>query len=344
MNLHRDEIFHESLSLANSNLQIRFIRCTFEGEVDFSGSTFTGESTMFIECTFKGYTSFGGCRFSARTTLFSKCAFKGQTIFNKAVFEDTTIFEGSRDSLGGLVFEGETGFKYVTIRKAREFQFKHVTFEKVELRGTDLSELRFVAVHWPHKRSKFSFRDNIVLYDQLLLEREGTNAPPQEFDLLQTAYRELKQNYDNNRFFGPADDFYFREMEMLRCYPGSLRTRYLSWRFLYRRVSGYGLYWLNGLLSLTFTILIFSALILFTGLDKPQIDYDLARSFPSLLRLFFDYVEVLKYNLLSTLPSKEISALYSPSICTRLILIPEYILIAAFSTLTVLAIRRRFKR
>ncbi|MCW5894978.1 MAG: pentapeptide repeat-containing protein [Bacteroidetes bacterium] len=317
--------------------------------MDFSECTFVGSETRFVDCTFKKGASFLGSRFEAEKTTFSRCTFEAETKFNHAVFKNATIFEGSRDSSTNLLFKGHVQFKYISIREPKEFTFRYVNFENVEFRGTDLQDLRVTSVNWRKAKTSIAGRERIILYDQVLLEQQqrsnqNLKIDEHEFNLVQNAYRDLKQNFDNNRFFGPADEFYFREMEMLRLHPRNLVTRCFSWRALYRLTSGYGLFWLNGILSLLFTVLIFAALTLLTGFEKPQINYDLAFSFPTVSKLWSDYLDALTYNLLSVFPAKDISAVYLPSICTRIVQIPEYALIATFSTLTILAIRRRFKR
>lgn len=358
-------------TMANFSCQTPFTRCSFESsELIFDQAQFAADKTSFDESifaakfisfyqtrfggdvvSFKGTTfkgdrvSFQGALFQAKEVFFSNTSFNvARLIFDYSIWEGRVIFEESRDPSRGKLFNDHVEMKNMSIRDPQTFSFRHVDLSTVELRGTNLRKIDFVAVKWRRsggsKSRSFWRQPRVILLDEECIEWKANNR---EVELVRTAYRQLKQNYDDERNFSVADDFYFGEMDaMLRV--GNWQMKYLSWRSLYRWTSGYGLYWTNSFFSLLITALVFPVIFLFSGMDAPSINYDLSFSIPNLSALWSDLVKTFVYSTLSLFSLRDLGELYTPSICTRLIHIIELVLVPTFSTLTILAIRRRFKR
>jgi hypothetical protein len=173
-----------------------------------------------------------------------------------------------------------------------------------------------------------------------------------EIELVRSAYRQLKQNYEDNRNYTEAGDFYYGEMEMTRLKLSFLNRYLFSWEALYWMVSGYGQRWGTSFALLVLTLLIFPVLIMFLGLQTSSenglpgkhIKYDITSNLPQANEGLADYELCLRYSLVTMLPLKDSSTHYVPSMWTRYLLVVEIILLPTFATLFILALRRRFKR
>jgi uncharacterized protein YjbI with pentapeptide repeats len=358
-----------------------FIRANFEGPTNFSKAQFDGQGVNFSHAQFKGpITQFSDAHFGGERTDFSSAHFGGgRTDFSGVHFEGREVnflyvdFQGEKTYFVKTHFEGaKTDFRFSNFEG--QISFRHIDLSRIEFRGADLRKIGFLDVHWytlPRKRFWiFPRRGRNALFDEVtvtanvgLPELRGGNGGQKnnagiverdksEIELVRSAYRQLKQNYEDNRNYTEAGDFYYGEMEMTRLKLPFLRRYLLSWEALYWIVSGYGQRWGSsfGLLALTF--LVFPIFFMFGGLQTPTenglcgkyISYDIAWNLPPVSEALADYELCLRYSTVTILPMKESSAHFSPSIVTRYLLVAEIILLPTFATLFILALRRRFKR
>jgi uncharacterized protein YjbI with pentapeptide repeats len=357
---------------------VDFAFAKFEGdETTFHGARFQTQITGFLKAVFMGQkTDFDGAEFEGTATDFRDARFKAQqTNFNG------TRFEAKKTYFLGAHFEGQsTLFLYSHFREWTDFRevqfgghisFKHTTLSQVQFGGTDLREVRFLDVQWctlPKKRflvlpwpARNALFDEAVIRGifkvpgspmRMKLPMRITGANRSELELVCSAYRQLKQNYEDNRNYTEAGDFYYGEMEMTRLKLPFLRRYLFSWEALYWIVSGYGQRWENSFILLVLTFLVFPIFFMFGGLQTPTedglagkyISYDIAWNLPPVSQALADYELCVRYSTVTILPMKESSAHFSPSIVTRYLLVAEIILLPTFATLFILALRRRFKR
>jgi uncharacterized protein YjbI with pentapeptide repeats len=349
----------------------------FEGDVtDFDSTRFQVQIASFRDARFEGQRSgFTATEFEGRETDFSNAHFKGkETQFNSTRFGGYetnflgTHFESGRTDFVYAVFQGEK-VDFREVQFGGQISFRHTNLSRVQFRGTDLREVQFLDVQWcalPKKRF-WALPQPVrnALFDEAMMRGKVREWPMRtrlpmriirpnrsELELVCSGYRQLKQNYEDNRNYAEAGDFYYGEMEMTRLKLPFLRRYLFSWEALYWIVSGYGQRWENSFALLVLTFLVFPIFFMFGGLQTPTenglpgkyISYDIAWNLPRVSQALADYELCLRYSTVTILPMKESSAHFSPSIMTRYLLVAEIILLPTFATLFILALRRRFKR
>lgn len=265
--------------------------------------------------------------------------------------------------------------KNLVVADPESFSLRHLNLGRTEFRGTSLRNLQFLDVDWYETQSplrkKFRAHSRRMLYDEGIIRGWAIEPRPisltntsladniigrrttfnlSELEVLRSAYQRLCQNYEENQSRVEAEDFHYGEMEMRRLKLKPINRFFLSWEFLYWLVSGYGGRWVNSLICLMVALLMFPSILLFTGVSIVQdaglrsINYDLAPTIPSLPALARDYWQVAQYNWLSVFFTKDVSAFYSATVESRLVQTFEILLLPIFTTLFILALRRRFKR
>lgn len=249
-----------------------FGRVTFTKGVSFTGADFS-EGANFEWVTFDkgGEVSFAWTRFSKgvnfmRATFNEGSDFSGTTfgsngaVFSLAKFLGEMFFAGDQQADGEIVpifSEVEVHFTEVAILPPGKITFRRASLEKCRFLGTDLRTVRTVWVQWPEivdpmvrrlaewpligpRIKKWRIGRRVGVYDEIHAlegkEKEGTHPPWPEIEQL---YRQLKQNYEDQRDYERAGDFHYGEKEMRRKNP---ETSWGLWLLLifYRLVSGYG--------------------------------------------------------------------------------------------------------
>lgn len=341
----------------------KFLLCEFKNKwLAFDGALFKGEYLIFkdvkLNCetlTFpsdfqSNYTHFNNCLLEGKLASFSQATFSKETVFvstqfnsNETTFDNCRIkgeieFQGND---GNLVFNSKATLRYLKIETIGSIIFRHVSFDQVELRGTDLRKIQFMDVYWYVKKNfVFGFppwSKRKALYDETVLVAEN-KINREQAEIIKHAYRQLKQSHEDNRDYTRSNDFYFGEMEMRRLRkPNAIQRNIFSWIALYRWISGYGQIWQNSLFFIAVCLLVLPLLFPVTGLlyiyplGTPQ-EYNA------------DYWHALQYNFLTVTFQKDINDLYHPSAFTRNLAIIESLLMPVLVTLFILALRRRFKR
>jgi hypothetical protein len=187
-----------------------------------------------------------------------------------------TLHSRKPSSLGTLHFEGaefrqradfsrvETAknatvnFQRIRLLKPQQVFFHHVDLSRWSFLDTDLRRIDFIDfddVTWGTIRRLLSRR--IALFDELNVSNQKD-----ELAKVERLYRHLKQNYESQRDYGRAGDFYYGEMEMKRRQLNPL-GQIPFW--IYRILSGYGESYPRALFWLIVMWLLFAVLFTVVG-------------------------------------------------------------------------------
>jgi hypothetical protein len=187
------------------------LKRAFKFSCNFTGAQFVGDAN-FVEAKFCGNTHFKEAEFRQRAD-FSRVE----------TAEDATV-----------------NFQRIRLLKPQQVFFHHVDLSRWSFLDTDLRRIDFDDVTWGTIRRLLSRRT--ALFDELNVSNQKDKLAKVE-----RLYRHLKQNYESQRDYGRAGDFYYGEMEMKRRQLNPL-GQIPFW--IYRILSGYGesypraLFWL----------------------------------------------------------------------------------------------------
>lgn len=207
-----------------------FREATFSEGVTFYGATFHGIA-IFIDTTFNREVIFSGVEFTKRA-LFTRSTFSHGAKFSEATFSQGADFPEAQFSGGEVSFRysrlyGRTLFASRTeshpiFSKAHTVDCRQVIIEPLEaliFRNADLSKCRFLdtdlrkvqvtAVQWP----QISHRSGVYDDPRISKWEESEGFP---WERVERLYRQLKQNYEEQRDHGRAGDFHHGEKEMRR--------------------------------------------------------------------------------------------------------------------------------
>ena len=193
---------------AEFSKQADFYRATFSGQADFHGATFSGQAN-FYGAEFSEQACFSDATFSERVD-FRAALFAGYIDFNSASFLAKTIFLGRTEENQRIpVFSNaEVAFKDVNIDPPDALIFKDADLSKCCFQGTDLRQVELTGVSWPKIGKRFG------VYDEKVPLETGVTTRPWEH--IERIYRQLKQNYEDQRDYERAGDFHYGEKEMRR--------------------------------------------------------------------------------------------------------------------------------
>jgi uncharacterized protein YjbI with pentapeptide repeats len=354
-----------------------FTSVRFAGtETSFLDTVFESNHVVFADTRFESNeTDFGGARLRGRVTDFNDSRFRGTVRFEghpaTSIFGNVAWMCNLHIDQPARFYFRHTNLSQVEFRGTdlRDIQFLDVKWHEsprriylpllTQRRNCLFDEAvirnKFV---WPEDERDRELQEEAlsILYESVGIPRQdntaaGTNRsgisshekdtwkvdqrhPPGDLELVRVAYRQLKQNYEANKNYAEAGDFYYGEMEMNRLKLPFLKRYFFSWEALYWITSGYGQRWQNSLVLAALIFFGLPILFLYTGLDV------LAQHNP----LNADYWNALQFNFLQVTFQRDIHLLYGPSSLTRNIAILESLLIPVMLTLSILALRRKFKR
>lgn len=334
---------------------VNFYRAHFSDRTYFYRTIFGGQAD-FSEAKFHDAVSFYGAPWEVCVTrddlgrdLFRRLLEAGVLILDMETgpepypyghFEAVTSVEVLRGRLGGvgLTLEEREAVEAVWRREAQptfppdhEILFRAVGLNtsagaemaSVDMRhcllsGTDVDRITFMDVRWPADWKPFWLGRRSIVAD------ERATRAAHELAALSQLYSRLGKNYDRERGFQEASDFYYGEMEARR------RATPLPWRILsisaaYKYLSGYGE---NYAIALTWLIAVVLAI------------------FPLLYYLISPYrsvpLAILHSLRVSTFLPAEMKA--AAPVPTQFVEGIERIAVALQVGLTALAIKRRFGR
>ncbi|MCX5734254.1 MAG: pentapeptide repeat-containing protein [candidate division NC10 bacterium] len=240
-----------------------FFDVSFHGEAQFYSVTFTKE-VSFAGASFKKSGSFAGSTFHMGGDFTGARFEQGDATFTGSSFLGRTRFSSPPDESVGLLFakDVEVAFRRVRVDPPDALEFIGVDLSKCSFWETDLRGMRFLGVQWvrmPWTRLSKGWRNGI--YDEVLLRAQEIKP----YAKVETLYRQLKKNYEEQRDYERAGDFHYGEKEMrLRNPKTSPGLRLFLW--LYKCASGYGERWLPPIVWSLCLLLLGSAGYLYCGL------------------------------------------------------------------------------
>jgi uncharacterized protein YjbI with pentapeptide repeats len=262
-----------------------FIQAKFFGDAGFGGARFRG-SAFFGRAEFSRDADFSGAKFYEHAN-FVEAKFSQETSFDRATFSQSTDFSHAKTKPPGQVW-----FWNVSFSKPQQIKFHHVDLSRWSFLDTDLRRIDFDNVAWGtipsisalrsrrwvrrwerrHLSRRFLLRllrlrlrltpSRTALFDEIRVSNKKVKVPKEYLAKVERLYRHLKQNYESQRDYGRAGDFYYGEMEMKRCQLNPL-GQIPFW--IYRILSGYGESYPRALFWLIVMWLLFAVLFTVVG-------------------------------------------------------------------------------
>jgi len=221
--------FRADTSFENTRfgINVSFSHAHFSGDVTFSGAIFDNElifeethfigDASFLKAIFGQRTSFELATFNKESTfddttfgdgvLFDRTSFKANVGFTRAIYKGSVAFQGRRKQEGDdddkPVFHAVVKFNEVNFQAPEKVRFQTISLKKASFLNTRLDRVRFVDVNWDERDKRRA------LYDERAAKNEG------DYELVAQLYRQLKKNYEEERDYPGAGDFYYGEMEMM---------------------------------------------------------------------------------------------------------------------------------
>lgn len=214
--------------------KVVFTKSRFEGEADFIATRFGGP-VQFGEARFAYWSEFLGAKFAAgadfgaaqfdssadfrqaefgKESDFSYCTFTGEVDFRQATFSalisfeeaslgDSVRFSGKKDAASFGSNDVTLDLQFAKIEKPERVSFHTLTLSPCWFVNTDARSFEFSNVKW-----------NASIDAEIqLLHRRGFVSPTV---LLETSYRQLAVNHEENQRYRDASKFRYLAMELGR--------------------------------------------------------------------------------------------------------------------------------
>jgi uncharacterized protein YjbI with pentapeptide repeats len=260
-----------------------FEEAKFSKDAYFTGAEFSGDA-VFWRANFSENAYFWGVKFFEYAT-FEEAKFSGNTHFEGAEFRQRADFYKVETAKNATV-----NFQGVKLLKPQQVFFHHVDLSRWSFLDTDLRRIDFNDVTWGtipsisplrsrrwirrwerrHLSRRFLLRllrlrlrltpTRTALFDEIRVSKEKVKKA--RLAKVERLYRHLKQNYESQRDYGRAGDFYYGEMEMKRRQLNPL-GQIPFW--IYRILSGYGESYPRALFWLIVMWLLFAVLFTVVG-------------------------------------------------------------------------------
>ncbi len=346
MRFSEDTAFFDARFLKQANFgstsfdQVSFDHAQFNEGVKFFAATF-GKLAEFNGTIFKSNVDFAGARFEGDLYfLDSEC--EGRIGLNQVRFDSLCDFSKSSfesSNFSESVFAGEVRFYDVTFAgpsSKEPVNFRDVRFispELVEFRGTnespiDLSNISFLStnveeVTFVDEKWRSVGSRKVVIDEGLISQTDAT------YEKVKQLYRRLRKNYESNRRYADAGDFFVGEMEMRRLDVANNR-RFL--RVLWQNLSLIALYkWLSVYGESPSRLFYWSAgIILFFSLLRYLIIPE--ESLTNVLEIYIIHL------------GQSTSAFFQFPISKPIVDIPQRIASAFILALLAISLRRKFER
>ncbi|HBP86131.1 MAG TPA: hypothetical protein DD706_00365 [Nitrospiraceae bacterium] len=239
--------------------EMSFDNLIFNGEVSFQRALFMKEAS-FNQTEFQKKVDFDEALFEAAVS-FRNAQFKGN-VFMGAYFKSLTNFIGTKDC---LLFSDGGRLVGVSFERAYFFQphfvfFRNVNFSKCILVGADVRGIDFHGVIWPEIIPSI-FGVNLKFWKRKCLFEPRTKEP----EALESAYRQIRQSYEDRRNYPASGDFYYGEMDKKRK-ANKWRKWLPSLTWLYWLSSGYGQRPSQAIIILLVLPIFFNGLFIWSGM------------------------------------------------------------------------------
>ncbi|MBI3580298.1 MAG: pentapeptide repeat-containing protein [Ignavibacteriales bacterium] len=323
----KSALFKNSANFGGAIFQkeIDFSNSQFDGDVSFTNSHFKDDA-IFSDVMFQRRALFLGTQFeddvSFLATQFLNTVYFGKTKFKKEADFIVTNF-GGHALFSNISFSStdQTSFNGIVFQKPEQVIFQIVDLSKCSFTSTNLSKIGLTDIIWPIKKGIFDRRK--IIYDEIANKAEEKN-----YAFVEKAYRDLKKNYENRGSYGEAGDFHYGEMEMRRLSQGR-RQKYLSLTALYCLFSGYGEKYVRAIFWLGAFLLVYIG-------TYWSIEYNSLPFRDGLWNSFVHALEVITFQRSQIYPSVSPQGKLADMVLT--------IAFSLQATLTILAIKRKFKR
>jgi hypothetical protein len=287
---------------------------------------------------------------------FSNSRFYGPVNFNHATFNSQGEFINHKTDYG---FNDEVDFRDLNIGPQAGLTFRNVKLEKGRFTNSYLGAATFSNVKWlsqRHKLAPWTTRP-AALWDEF---RSSRNLTFDNYEAIAENYRQLVLNYEGKRDYETAESFHIGEMEMRRkkkaagiaWFPLRKIREWLNSYGIYRASNHYGTSYGQALITLLGLIILFSLGFLYAG-----------------FRTVDDPKQTIEYNISSDALHKNVGAkqwandlVAASALCmsiltfqkdrfyepleglARLWLFLAVVALTGQAAMTLLALRRRFKR
>lgn len=341
--------------------EVDFYNAKFSAKADFEEAQFLGNA-VFMKVKFNGESNFCDAKF-LREADFMNSRFAGDTDFSAAEFSGETDFYSTQFTHQVSFLQGyakgqarvnfdhgelqdfqkfwcnQADFRSFRIEDNAIVTFRKIGMTKVYLLESDIGKMRFIDVDWP-RSSRWHRRRTVA--DELI---EGEK----DYALIAHVYQGLQENYSNSYRYLEAGDFFVGEQEVRRRGRGKW-GQHLSINNIYRILSFYGqsmlrpLYWFLGVVFLTPWILMLGGVSLSLNNKSVVVNYDLALDLSEAVQFLSNYRDMffLNFSFMAFSRNKMHDALTEP---WQLALVNlEALVVIALVTMSLLAVRRRFKR
>ncbi len=209
---------------ATFSMDAHFPGAKFTLDANFQKTTFS-ENVHFTESKFSKFADFSNSIFFKKGK-FSRAIFScnvkfKNTLFSSAEFDDANFSSGA--DFFCTDFLDYASFRNTVFDSPKDVKFHKTNLESASFLYTDLRNLNFLDSDWRLIKGKGLERR--AIYDE-----ESCDYPEVE-----GLYRQLKSNYERDRNYSVANDFYLGEMEMRRLNPNTKKSEKLlldSYKFL----------------------------------------------------------------------------------------------------------------
>lgn len=343
--------------------------------LDFRNSSFSGRLILGAHHLGRDFLSYADLDFSSASVLErTSLDFQNFRVV-AASFSDLLLADGANLRFENIVF-GKAEFSNIVQREKTTASFHSTALDSAVFLNTNIEKFNFIDVTWRFIGDRQGLASEIDLRNKISLLPVATELGTDDqrdlahqVELNSENYRQLVKNHEARRNFALAEDFHVGEMEMQRLkgvirgagYTG-LRRKLTSWNdfSLYFVLSKYGTSYIHSLRLLGIMISILASLFLMSGLTRTacmthlsaqsgdcQIQYSLLPTNGNRpvqpTELMEDFVSSILFTLSVATLQKD--TLYKTTTTFgEFLRIVTVLFIPSQAALTLLAIRRRFRR
>lgn len=338
-----------------------FSNCEFLIDALFNSSKFKKGFSIY-KTNFHQEANFNNAEFSIETKIWASC-FSQKSHFDSAKLSGEISFIGDKNRC----FKKSVDFQRLKLSKDTILIFDKANLSRASFLYTNLENLTFWDVDWFKGQQKRFFMPN----RPQLWDEERLDSSDELYERVADNYRQLVNNYEKKRDFKTAEYFHIGEMEIRRKkhkHNSSIGIKNKWWRWFRGGFNTTGFYWLSSrygtsytqgiFILLILTLLIIPIIFLLTGFQTSKeinsefhrvIDFTLlpnsTNEFASIAQIWNGYLDAISYTFSIITFQKD--RFYTPldnSWWSQMALYLAMVLLTTQAALTLLAVRRQFKR